>query len=177
MQNQIRALLVVLIFIGLLLLALGIYIAFFKKPIENSATNVSATVENTAPTTTSANTSSKVNLILNGTDNWKDSGLTVKKGQTVNVSASGSVVWDQDKPPVGPEGTYPANQVESPNDFPLPSAGCGSLLMRIGNEKFPVGARATITARDNGKIEFVVNDRTAYLFNNSGNFQIQVSIQ
>lgn len=107
---------------------------------------------------------------------WNDTGINVKKGQKVTISASGSVVWDARKPAVDPNGTFPATTVQQPSDFPIPEAGCGSLVMRIGGSKYAVGASKTIIATENGNIEFIVNDRYNFLFNNSGSFTVQVKV-
>jgi hypothetical protein len=119
-------------------------------------------------------TSQVTTVIIKGTDKWKGSGIKVQSGQRISISASGSVVWDEDKPAVDPNGTFPANTLQQPSDFPMPDAGCGSLVMRIGLTKYAVGASDTVVATESGNIEFIVNDRISYLYNNSGSFTVQV---
>ena len=119
-------------------------------------------------------TSAQVTVL--GTDNWKDSGLVVAKGQSVRVSATGSVVWDRNYPPVGPNGTFPANTVQQSTDFPIPSAGCGSLVMKIGSGLYAVGDGATVTPNDSGAVMFMVNDRYTFLSNNSGSFAVRIEV-
>jgi PA-IL-like protein len=118
-----------------------------------------------------------VQVVVLGTDKWKDSGLRVNKGQRITIAATGSVVWEQNQPAVGPSGTFPANTVQQPSDFPAPDAGCGSLLMKIGTTVHPIGAGDTITSTDSGAVLFMVNDRLNYLFNNSGSFTVKVDVQ
>jgi hypothetical protein len=86
------------------------------------------------------------------------------------------VIWDAALPAVGPDGTFPASTVESPSDFPLPQAGCGSLVMRIGSSKYAVGSGASVVAQDDGSIQLIVNDRLQSLSNNSGSFTVDIRL-
>lgn len=110
------------------------------------------------------------------TDNWKNSGLVVTAGDELSISASGSVVWDQALPAVGPDGTHPASTIQQPSDFPLPSAGCGSLIMKIGSSIYAVGSNNTIRASEAGSVLLMINDRYGYLHNNSGSFTVKVRV-
>ncbi len=107
---------------------------------------------------------------------WTNTGIYVEQGEQIRITARGSVVWDADLPAVSPDGTFPASNVQSPSDFPLPSAGCGSLVMRIGSTKYAVGSKSTVVASESGTIEFIVNDRLHSLSNNAGNFDANIEI-
>jgi len=115
-------------------------------------------------------------VTVNSTQSWQETGLRVKQGDSITVDAKGSVTWDESLPAVGPEGGYAANTVANASDFPMPEAGCGSLVMRIGQSKYAVGRRATIQSRDSGAIELMVNDRLQYLGNNHGAFTVNIRI-
>jgi hypothetical protein len=116
-------------------------------------------------------------LTVLATESWKNSEITVRSGQRISVFASGRVVWDKMLPAVGPDGSYPANTVEQPNDFPLPSAPCGSLLMKVGSTIYPVGSSRTVTVNESGGLLFMINDRYNYLHNNSGSFQVELEVR
>ena len=107
---------------------------------------------------------------------WTNTGIYVEQGEQIRITERGSIVWDPDLPAVSPDGTFPASNVQSPSDFPLPSAGCGSLVMRIGTTKYAVGSKSTVVARESGTIEFIVNDRLQSLSNNAGNFDASIEI-
>ena len=124
----------------------------------------------------SSRVTKSTNVQVLATDNWKNSGLVVTAGDELSISASGSVVWDQTLPAVGPDGTYPASTIEQPSDFPLPTAGCGSLIMKIGTRIYAVGSNNTVKASEAGSVLLMINDRYGYLHNNSGNFTVKVRV-
>lgn len=110
---------------------------------------------------------------------WQSTGVEVRRGETIQITASGSVTWATNVPSpyiyVSPNGTsYSASMLDDTTGFPSPEAGCGSLIMRIGSSIYPVGGNATILSRQNGTIEFMVNDRVYSLSDNSGNFHVTV---
>lgn len=99
---------------------------------------------------------------LSARDRWFDTGIFVERGATVKLSATGSAVW---APPggrdmsgtVGPNGTRPP--FESDRDrFPVPYAGCGALVMRIGSSTYLVGEKNSVKADESGTIRLMVND-------------------
>lgn len=103
------------------------------------------------------------------------------------VTASGQITWDASLGPgvgtVGPKGTWftperlePARKKE--DQFPDQSAPCGSLLMRVGSFIYFVGEKNEIAiqmgGRDEGDIEFMINDRYGWLQDNNGFFDVKV---
>jgi len=116
-------------------------------------------------------------FVVRSTEKWQDSGIRVNQGETIRISATGSVVWDEQLPAVGPDGTTPANEVQDPSDFPVREGGCGSLIMKVGQVKYPVGHSAKIVASTGGPIEFMINDRLNYLANNKGSFTVSISVE
>ncbi len=154
-----------------------------SKPNETTATNSAKSVSNVvavapAKTATPEPTPRQISkdVSVDSRSLWTDTGITVEQGEQIKITARGSVVWDADLPAVSPDGTFPASNVQSPSDFPLPSAGCGSLVMRIGSTKYAVGSNSTVVARERGSIEFIVNDRLQSLSNNTGNFETRIEI-
>lgn len=120
----------------------------------------------------------KWKVILSPKDRWFDTGAKVPSGTMLRISASGRVTW---APPggrnmsstVGPSGT----RLPFPEDsarFPMPQAGCGSLIMRIGNSMFAVGDGGFIQVDEAGTIQLMVNDDD--LSDNTGNFSINIEI-
>jgi len=111
------------------------------------------------------------------TRDWVDTGIGVEAGGSVTISASGTVVWDPFKSPIRPDGGEMASLFPSSNDFPMPSARAGSLIMKIGSDMSAVGSDASIRASSSGSIKFMVNDRYYALNDNSGNFTVRVIVR
>lgn len=107
-----------------------------------------------------------------GNVKWKNTGIRVQQGTRLYISASGTITWAADRIPdwtiVGPNGSSPPDN----EDFPIPQAGIGSLVMRIGNVKYTVGANKSIEAKESGTIELMVNDDI--LTDNSGSFTVNI---
>jgi len=116
-------------------------------------------------------------VIVYGNDKWRDTGIHVDKGQKVAISASGMVTWAPvervGSNVVGPDGTRPPYPQDALG-FPMPHAGIGSLVMRIGESRYAVGSRDRIEVRESGTIEFMVNDDV--VGDNSGSFTISVLV-
>lgn len=113
----------------------------------------------------------RTQYVIRASDEWKTA-MPVRRGTWVSVSASGSVTWDPLLPAVGPDGGFPAASLQNPSDFPVPSAGCGALIMRIGDTKHVVGSAIDIQAQSDGEIQFMVNDRLQSLSDNTGSFTV-----
>lgn len=108
---------------------------------------------------------------VSATDRWTDTGITVRAGQTIYVSASGRVRWG----PGRQDG--PAGERNSPrNDGrPLPGRPAGSLVGRVGDgdDVFFVGDdTGALRMRASGRLYLGVNDD--FLDDNSGAFRATV---
>ena len=115
---------------------------------------------------------------INGNESWRRTDIRVKRGQAVEISASGVVRWAPDgieKIDVTADGTRPPYR-DGWNyyHFPYPEAGIGSLVMRIGKGIYPVGSSCVVEAEDEGFVEFMVNDDV--LDDNSGHFSVRVKV-
>jgi hypothetical protein len=115
-------------------------------------------------------------VVVPGNVRWLDTGIEVQKGTSLIIHATGTVTW---APPgvaegtnvVGPNGTRPPYQQDA-STFPMPRAGIGSLIMRIGKVKYAVGSDDTVEVKENGTIEFMVNDDA--VGDNSGSFTVHI---
>lgn len=110
---------------------------------------------------------------------WYNTGVIIKKGQWISISASGRYVWNPNREnnntTADPAGVpYNAFQISNPGDFPIPSASVASLVMRIGNVLYPVGRGTRIRASDEGSLQLMVNDRFNGLSDNRGNIYVVV---
>ena len=114
---------------------------------------------------------------INGNEAWRRTEVEARRGQKIDIAAIGTVRWAEggiEKIDVTPDGTRPPYRDGwNYNQFPYPSAGMGSLVVRIGKGIYPAGSSAVIEAEDDGFVEFMVNDDV--LSDNSGLFQVKVS--
>jgi PA-IL-like protein len=107
---------------------------------------------------------------VNAAERWTDTGVNVRAGQTIYVSANGKVRWG----PGRQDG--PAGEHNSPrNDArPIPSRPAAALIGRIGDgDYFFIGDDTdAIRMRDSGRLYLGINDD--YLHDNSGAFRVTV---
>lgn len=117
-------------------------------------------------------------VVVSATERWFDTGIEVSHGAVLIMAATGIVTW---APPggrnmsstVGPNGTRLPFPQDSPR-FPVPDAGCGSLVMRIGPSTFAVGEAQTIEVQNGGTVQLMVNDDI--LSDNSGSFDVNIRL-
>lgn len=106
---------------------------------------------------------------INANETWRRTDVEVKRGQKVEITATGIIRWAQDGSDwtiVTPNGT----RAPCLNYFPHPDAGIGSLVIRIGKAVYPAGSNVTIESEDEGYIELQINDDI--LTDNSGHFLV-----
>lgn len=102
---------------------------------------------------------------------WTDTGIEVRRGQEIQIRASGKVRWGPSRSD-GPNG-------EGGNHYnaarPLPDRPAASLIGRTGDRDdvfFIGGENARIRVREGGRLYLGVNDD--YLQDNSGSFRVTV---
>jgi len=128
----------------------------------------------------------------NTTEDWLETDILVAAGDTVTLTARGTVnFWDicetqkeeAGQPEIdcdtlifGPAGGDPLNLAGEPlpsdmSLFPIPDAPPHSLVGRIGENEFFIGEGGTFTAASDGLLAFRINDVDA---NNSGAFVVTI---
>lgn len=106
---------------------------------------------------------------VSATQEWTETGVQVRAGQTIYIEASGQVRWGRDRRD-GPQGerNSPFNQAR-----PLPNRPAAALIGRIGNDVFFIGdEQGPIRVRNSGRLELGINDE--YLEDNSGSFRVTI---
>ena len=106
-------------------------------------------------------------LMVPARQRWTPTGLTVRRGETVTVNATGEIKYgggaDHKASPNGSSERQPNN--------PVPNATTGALIGRIGNgQPFAIGSSFQAPAA--GQLFLGVNDTT--LDDNDGSFQVQL---
>jgi hypothetical protein len=110
-------------------------------------------------------------VTVNANTAWRDTGVSVRAGQTIYFTATGRVRWG----PGRQDG--PAGEKGSPrNDSrPIPSRPAAALIGRVGDsmDYFFIGADAgPIRVRESGRLFLGINDD--FLPDNSGAFSVTV---
>lgn len=110
---------------------------------------------------------------VEGTQLWTDTGITVRAGDTITFDAQGTVRLSSARNDVAGVGGTLSGRREA--DAPLPNQTAGALIARIGNSPpLFIGNRRAVRAPFGGRLYLGVNDD--YLGDNSGDFQVTVSI-
>jgi hypothetical protein len=108
-------------------------------------------------------------VVVSSDQQWIDSGVDVRSGQTIFFEAQGKVRWGRDRQD-GPAGER--NSPSNPNR-PMGNRNAAALIGRIGNDMFFIGDEAgPVRMRSGGRLFLGVNDDV--LTDNSGNFRVVV---
>jgi Ca2+-binding EF-hand superfamily protein len=111
---------------------------------------------------------------VEGTQEWTDTGITVRAGDTITFDAQGTVRISNDRNDIAGVGGTLSNRREA--NAPLPNQVAGALIARIGNSPpLFIGTRRSVRAPFGGRLYLGVNDD--YLADNSGDFQVTVAVQ
>jgi hypothetical protein len=156
-----------------------------SSPLTSSATSTNSSLQSKPadkePTSVNPNPVpprvSRWEIDLDPKQLWQNTGIKVKRGETINIWASGSVTWDgtDSSNSVGPNGaSYSPARLDDKSGFPLIEAPCGSLIMRIGESFYPIGEKASISCQEDSTIRFMINDRINWLNDNSGSLHIVI---
>lgn len=118
----------------------------------------------------------RVELEIPADQEWTDTGLDVLKGDTIRISAEGTIHYTSSKT-CGPEGGK-REWKDLLRGLPVNDAGRGALIGKMGESgtvrAFFVGDRAEFVAERNGRIFLGINDDN--YGNNSGSFKVIVEI-
>jgi hypothetical protein len=110
-------------------------------------------------------------VTVNANTAWRDTGVTVRAGQTVYFAATGRVRWGPGRQD-GPAGENGSPRNES---RPIPSRPAAALIGRVGDsmDYFFIGAdTGPIRVRESGRLFLGINDD--FLPDNSGAFSVTV---
>lgn len=202
---DIRTLLLVLIGIGTLLIGIGIYLLIrpTQHPVQIINTASTPIVQSTLATSTTTISSSNEtkSVIVRADEVWNNTGVEVKKGDTITIQASGRIN-------IATPGEGGDKWVDPDGWGYIPQFNCGNqpcrytyevteslaaLIGKIGNAKpFHVGSSKTFTASESGVLHLGVNDgisdwkgiklnenelQRAIYFNNSGSFTANIEVK
>jgi hypothetical protein len=108
-------------------------------------------------------------IIVSGKSPWTPTGITVRRGEPLTISASGEIkIGGPANPTATPGG---ASATDAAN--PLPAAPTAALIGRIGNGRpFLIGNQTRISAPESGLLFLGTND--SYVQDNEGQFEVEV---
>jgi Ca2+-binding EF-hand superfamily protein len=128
-----------------------------------------ATAVNDSPVATSGDF-----VRVEGTQEWTDTGITIRAGDTINFDAQGTVRLSNARNDIAGAGGTLSGRREA--NAPLPNQVAGALIARIGNSPpLFIGNRRSVRAPFGGRLYLGVNDDL--LNDNSGDFQVTVTVQ
>jgi hypothetical protein len=123
----------------------------------------------TSTPSTGGATGTTSGIMVPARQRWTATGLTVRRGETLTVSATGEIRFAANA-----DSKASANgSGERAPDNPLPNATTGALIGRVGDgQAFAVGSQTSFQAPAAGQLFLGVNDTN--LDDNDGSFQVQV---
>ena len=110
-------------------------------------------------------------LNVESTDRWTDTGIYLRTGTTVTITATGSITLSNESDSAGPAGSSRRAQ-----NAPLPDQPAGMLIGRVGTSApISIGASRTFRVTREGRLYLGVNDD--HLADNMGSFRVTVRTQ
>ena len=114
---------------------------------------------------------------LTGEQSWIDTGIDVRAGERVLITATGALRYADAKNDNGPEGLARGFK-DLLRVLPLNDAGRGALIGRIGDpdtaQPFLIGARGNITAPISGRLSVAINQASDDT--GSGNYAVRIEV-
>jgi hypothetical protein len=119
---------------------------------------------------------SSVTVSVPGTAPWTDTGLSVRPGDTISITTSGTIFIAGSDPGKTPAGDPGCTAADSPTDtWVAPGLTCWSMIGRIGNNTaFEVGTGTGFTAASSGELSLGVNDN--FFGDNSGAWTADITV-
>ncbi|HKR00440.1 MAG TPA: LecA/PA-IL family lectin [Pyrinomonadaceae bacterium] len=131
------------------------------------------------PTETSTETSTRErNITVPGNSRGTDTGVDLRSGDSVTITATGTVTAGRRAGDVSPDGGRAGLGGALLGTRPVPAAGVGALIgyIRLANgqstQAFLVGSQQTITAPADGRLFLLINDDN--YADNSGGFDVRI---
>lgn len=134
--------------------------------------------QTTVGPTTTERTSFEKTLDVPGNSRGTDTGIDLRAGDSVTITATGSITAGRRAGNVTPDGGR-VGFGSIAGAYPVASAGVGALIgyLRLTNgqitQPFAVGSQQTITAPADGRLFLLINDDN--YSDNSGSFNVRIS--
>src|SRR5579863_9082309 len=115
---------------------------------------------------------------------WLDTKITLRSGEKLRITATGTITYPADKKhpdgrTCGPDGLA-RGFGDLIHDYPVPDAGHGSLVGRLGNadaaQPFAIGANSAYEAPVAGRLYLGINQSLKDAGGAKGNFQVKIAV-
>ncbi len=122
----------------------------------------------------------EVSVNVPGTSRDTDSGVDLRSGEQVTISASGTVIAGRRIGEVGPQGGRATGFGSIIGTRPVPTAGPGALIGFIRTssgqitQPFLIGSQLTFNAQTDGRLILAINDDD--YSDNGGNFAVRIRV-
>jgi hypothetical protein len=117
-------------------------------------------------------------LEVDGSKQWRDTGLDLRGGEKVQITAEGTVTYAKGNQ-FGPEG-IPRSIKDVIHEYAVPNGAHGELIGRLGSgaaaEAFEVGTSATYTAPVAGRLFLGINQSIRDAEGATGSFQAKIEV-
>jgi hypothetical protein len=138
----------------------------------------------TAKSKSSSASVTSYQLDLDATKQWADTKIDLRAGEKLHFIAKGTISYPPDKKhpdgrPFGPDG-LPRAFEDLIHQFPVPDAGHGSLIGRLGEgdgaQPFTIGATGDYEAPIAGRLFLGINQSMKDAETAKGNFQVKIAV-
>lgn len=127
-----------------------------------------------------ASTPQDSTVVVPGNSRGTDTGIDLRNGDSVTITATGSIVAGRRAGSVSPDGGR-VGFGSVVGTYPVPQAGVGALIgyIRLSNgqmsQPFLVGSQSTFTAPADGRLFLLINDDN--YGDNSGQFDVRIRVR
>jgi Ca2+-binding EF-hand superfamily protein len=112
-------------------------------------------------------------LSVDAADRWTDTGIYLRAGTTVTITASGTITLSNESDQADASGSRSGRRAVN---APMPNQPAGMLIARVGaSAPVAVGASRSFRVNGEGRLYLGVNDD--HLADNAGSFQVTVRTQ
>ncbi len=157
-----------------LLVTVSATLAQIQQPQRSNSTTSSASIK----TGNSDSRHESYTLEVDGSKQWRDTGIDLRGGEEVRITAEGAVTYANGNQ-FGPEGIERGVK-DVIHEYAVPKAAHGELIGRLGSrdaaEAFEVGASATYTAPAAGRLFLGINQSEPDGSGAAGIFQVKIEI-
>lgn len=134
--------------------------------------------DNQSPSETGRNTPREITVSVPGDSRGTDTGIDLRSGDNVTVTATGSVTAGRRAGVVSPDGGRATGFGSIAGTYPVPGIGVGALIgyIRLSNgqitQPFAIGSQRSFSAQSDGRLFLLINDDN--YADNSGNFDVRI---
>jgi hypothetical protein len=134
--------------------------------------------DNQYPSERETNTPREITISVPGNSRGTDTGIDLRSGDNVTITATGNVTAGRRAGVVSPDGGRATGFGSIAGTYPVPGLGVGALIgyIRLPNgqitQPFAIGSQRSFTAPSDGRLFLLINDDN--YGDNSGNFDVRI---